>query len=374
MTTSRRLLVISFFIAFAVSLAPAARAVPMWSRRYSVPCSTCHAYPSLQLTATGLDFLRKGHRFDSDTFDKDFTHLLSAHIETEYDIAQGTPTQFSSPEFHFHAGGALSENFSAYADTMPDGEVESLYLQATKVMNKDGFVTGRAGKISPSIIRNYGNGLLASFSTPMILTDTTLGLNPFTPGRDSYGLSAAGGWKSLFAEAGVVNGDDIPGQVAVNRHKDTYASAEWSLPDGISGIGLYTYRGGYDITDPSVDAFDRYNRNAVFANFTRDKFRIAGAYVVGKDTIENQPQGKIRGYYVQGDLRPSGKLVPFARWEATRTDTGSEVDNQKKGTLGVAVSAYENDVSAARIVFEGARTTDSGGHRNSALIGLLLAF
>jgi hypothetical protein len=374
MPTSKQMLVISFFIAFAVSLAPAARAVPMWSRRYSVPCSTCHAYPSLQLTAAGLDFFRKGHRFDSDTFDKDFSHLLSAHIETQYQVAQGTATQFTTPEFHIHAGGAVSEYFSTYVDAMTTGEFESISLQATKIVNKDEFVTARAGKVSPTIIRNYANGLMASASTPMIITDTTLGSNPFTPARGSNGLTAAAGWKSLFFEGGVVNGEDIPGQVAVNRHKDTFASGELALPDGISGIGLYTFRGGYDIEDPSIAAFDRYNRNALFANFTRDKFRVAGAYVTGKDTIANQPEGKIRGYYVQTDLQATGKVAPFARWESTRTDTGSEVDRQRKGTLGVALNAFQNDVSAARVVFEGARTNDGGSHNNSVLIGLLLAF
>ena len=36
--------------------------------------------PSLQLTADGLDFYRRGHRFKNDTYDKDFTHLLSSHV------------------------------------------------------------------------------------------------------------------------------------------------------------------------------------------------------------------------------------------------------------------------------------------------------
>src|SRR5262249_22554142 len=37
-------------------------AIPMWSRRYSVPCSYCHAFPGLQLTSAGIDFFRRGHR------------------------------------------------------------------------------------------------------------------------------------------------------------------------------------------------------------------------------------------------------------------------------------------------------------------------
>ena len=370
----QRMLIFVCFILIIVSLAPAAWAVPMWSRRYNVPCSLCHSYPSLQLTSAGLDFFRKGHRFDTDTFDKDLSHLLSAHIEAEYDFVQGTPTQFTRPDLHLHAGGAVSEHFSAYADANVNNDFETIYLQATKSIGKDGFVTARAGKLSPTIIRNYANGIMASASNPLIITDTTLGPNPFTPARDSYGISGAGGWKSLFFEGGVINGDDIPGQAAVNRHKDFYASGEYALPDGISGVGLYTHRGGYDIEQSDLAGFDRYDRTAVFANFTRSRFRIAGAWLTGRDSIAHQPRETIRGFYVQGDIKTFSKVVPFVRYDFTRTNTGSDPERQRKGTIGVALSAFETDVSAARIAVEAARLTAGGTHTNSALINLLLAF
>src|SRR5262249_4431802 len=93
-----------------------AEAVPAWSRRYGVACGTCHAFPSLQLTATGLDFFRRGHRMAGDTTDKDITHLLSAHGEWDYEVKNGESNPFESPEFHLHAGGAFSQYFSAYVD------------------------------------------------------------------------------------------------------------------------------------------------------------------------------------------------------------------------------------------------------------------
>ncbi len=323
----------------------------------------------------GLDFFRKGHRFDTDTFDKDFSHFLGGHVETEYDIAQGTASQFTQPDFHLHAGGALSEYFSAYLDANVNNDFEAIYAQATKAFGKESFVTARAGKLTPTIIRNYANGIMASASTPLIITDSTLGLNPFTPARGSFGVTAAGGWKSLFFETGVVNGEDIPGQVSVNRHKDFFASGEFALPDGVTGIGLYTHRGGYDITDPSVGAFDRYNRSALFANFTRSAYRVAGAYVTGKDSIASLSDQKIRGWYVQGDLNSIRKIAPFVRYEATRTNDGaSDVERQRKGTIGFSLTAFETEVGAGRIVIEGSRTTSAESHSNSALVNLLLAF
>ena len=69
--------------------APPLSAIPAWSRRYGAPCGLCHDYPSLQLTGQGLDFFRRGHRLKGDAFDKDFTHVLSAHIEWEYDVVEG---------------------------------------------------------------------------------------------------------------------------------------------------------------------------------------------------------------------------------------------------------------------------------------------
>lgn len=174
----------------------------------------------------------------------------------------------------------------------------------------------------------------------------------------------------------MINGEDIPGQVAVNRHKDVFASGEVMLPDGVSGIGLYTHRGGYDIEDPSVAGFDRYNRSGIFANFTRDAFRLAGAYLTGRDTIEGQAdRPKITGYYAQADLNKLKNVVPFIRYESARTDSGGgEVERQRRGVIGLSFSAFENEVSGARITVEAARTTDGGGHSNSGLISLILAF
>jgi len=369
-----KIIIYTTLILITAAMVPSAWAVPMWSRRYSVACSVCHSAPSLQLTSTGLDFFRKGHRFEKDTFDKDVSHLLSAHVETEYSVEKGTPSQFTKPDFHLHAGGAVSENFSTYVDANVNNDFEAVYGQGTWVTGKESFFTARAGKLNPTIIRNYAGGLMASASTPLIITDTTLGSNPFTPSRGSFGVTVAGGWKSLFFEGGLINGEDVPGQAAVNRHKDTYVSAEYALPDGISGVGAYYHRGGYDLVDPAAMTFDRYDRAALFANFTRDKYRVAGAYLTGKDSIATQPRPKISGYYVQADFHPVSLITPFVRYEYSKTDIGSDRAHQRKATLGCSLMLYETDVSGGRVVFEGARNNTGDGRANSALISLLLAF
>jgi hypothetical protein len=124
----KRGFVLAAIVLLALGLAMPASALPQWARRYNVNCSTCHAWPSEQLTATGLDFLRRGHRLKGDGFDKDLTHLLSAHVEWQYDFAQGATNQFNKPEFHIHGGGALAASFSGYLDVNVNNDVEAAYL------------------------------------------------------------------------------------------------------------------------------------------------------------------------------------------------------------------------------------------------------
>ncbi len=365
------LLIGGLFLAWA----PDASGVAMWSRRYGVACGYCHAYPSLQLTATGVDFLRRGHRIAGDDFDKDLTHQLSAHVEWTYQAKEGEPTEFESPSFHIHGGGALSKAFSLYVDATINEELEAAHLQYTLEKGSDSYFTARVGKVSPTLVRNYGNGLIASASTPLILTDATLASNPFTPARDSFGVDVAGRWKSLFVQAGVVNGEDVEGQAAVKNHKDIYATGEVALPDGISGVGLYYYRGGYDLGDPDTGfLFDRYDRKGVVANFTRDRFRLAGAHLYGKDEVSNLPDRKLRGCFAQADVQAAGWLVPFARYDHVTAEDESGKDRTEKETLGFAVELYESQMTAGRLVLEASRKREAGVTANAALFHLLWIF
>ena len=359
-----------------VHAAPAS-AVPAWSRRYSVSCGYCHAYPSLQLTASGLDFLRRGHRMKGDSFDKDLANLLSSHAEWTYTKQEKEAAPFESPEGHLHAGGAISSHFSTYTDvTLNGGELETLMLQFTKEHGDESYFTARVGKISPTIIRNYGNGLMASASTPLVLTDATLADNPFTPARGSYGIDVGQRWKKLFVQTGVLNGEDVPGQASVNDHKDFFATAELTATDQPSGVGVYYYRAGYDLGDPAVapTLFDRYDRTSVFANYTRDKVRLAGAYAFGKDRVQTLPERKIRGYYVQADVHPAAWAAPFARYDWVQTEREDATERTWKVTAGCALRLFESDITAGRAVVELYRRSDAGTAANGVQFNLLWAF
>ena len=364
--------VVIFFAPFLVTTP--ASAVPMWSRRYGMACGSCHASPGLQLTDGGLDFLRRGHRMDGDAFDKDFTHLVAAHGEWAYEILKGQSTAFSTPEFHLHAGGALSKYASAYVDANINNDFEAIYVQLTKSFGDTTYLTARGGKFSPVLIRNYGLGLMASASNPLIITDIALDLNPFTPSRGSSGLSFAARVKSFFFETGVVNGEDDTTATVAN-HKDVYVTAEFTVPDQVSGVGLYFYRGGYDIAVPLVgEEFDQYYRAGVFANFTQDKFRVAGAYLRGTDRLTTLTDRTITGYFVQADGYPSGWVAPFVRFDDVRTEIDAVSARVQKATLGCAVRLYETEIGGGRVGLEISRRKDDSVESNGALLNLIFAF
>ena len=130
MTRNRLALIALSLLSFILAYAAPAAAVPMWTRRYGVACSTCHAFPSLQLSDVGLDFLRRGHRMTGDTFPKNVTDLISGHGEWEHAVEEHGSTAFQSPAFHFHIGGALSEYFSTYIDANVNSDFEAVYAQA----------------------------------------------------------------------------------------------------------------------------------------------------------------------------------------------------------------------------------------------------
>jgi hypothetical protein len=360
--------------AFALCLPSAA--VPMWARRYNVACSTCHNWPAFQLTAVGLDFLRRGHRLKGDGFDKDWTHLVAGHVEWEYDAASGSTNQFNSPNFHLHAGGALTENFSGYVNANINNDIEAAYLQYTKEWGDDTYFTARGGRLSPTLLKNYGNGLEAGASDPLILSSTSLNANPFTPDRLNNGVDVGGRYQMFFAQAGVLNGDDVAGQAAIGHHKDFYATLE-AMPDGVSGAGLYYHHGGYDLGDPAAAALlnDSYHREGVFANYTQSLFRLAGAYLYGKDHVATViPERKIQGWYAQVNGYPSGWVAVWVRYDDTKTTDETGQLRTRQGTVGATFKVFEMNTTSARIALEAGRQQTPGTHTNLGVVNLLWAF
>lgn len=369
-------LAVLFAAGGALALCRPGAAVPMWARRYNVGCNTCHNWPAFQLTAVGLDFLRRGHRLKGDGFDKDWTHLVAGHVEWEYDAASGSTNQFNSPEFHLHAGGALTENFSGYLNANVNNDIEAAYLQYTKEWGDDTYFTARGGRLSPTLLRNYGNGLEAGASDPLILSDTTLNANPFTPDRTNNGIDVGGRYQMFFTQVGVLNGDDVAGQASVGHHKDFYATLE-ATPDGVSGVGLYYHHGGYDLGDPTAppQLADSYHREGVFANYSQPLFRIAGAYLYGQDHVATVATArKIQGWYAQVNGYPSGWVAVWVRYDDTKTTDETGQLRTRQGTVGATLKVFEMNTTSGRIALEAGRQETPGTHTNLGVVNLIWAF
>ena len=181
----------------------------------------------------------------------------------------------------------------------------------------------------------------------------------------------------FFAQAGVLNGDDVAGQASVGHHKDFYATLE-AMPDGVSGVGLYYHHGGYDLGDPAAAPLlnDSYQREGVFANYTQSLFRIAGAYLFGKDQVDTvTPDRKIHGYYAQVNGYPTGWVALFVRYDDTTTqdETGGLTRN-RQNTVGATFKVFEMSTTSARLVLEASRQQTPGAHTNLGVVNLLWAF
>ena len=120
--------------------------------------------------------------------------------------------------------------------------------------------------------------------------------------------------------------------------------------------------------------FDPYDRTSVFANYTRDRVRLAGAYAFGKDRVETLAERKIRGFYVQADVHPVDWGVPFARYDWVGTEQEGETERTWKVTVGCALTLFESDITAGRAVIELYRKNEAGVGANGVMANLLWAF
>jgi hypothetical protein len=168
----------------------------------------------------------------------------------------------------------------------------------------------------------------------------------------------------------------VAGQASVGHHKDFYATLE-AMPDGVSGAGLYYHHGGYDLGDPALppQRNDSYQRQGVFANYTQSLFRVAGAYLYGKDSVATvTPERKIHGYYAQVNGYPTGWVAVFARYDDTTTQDETGKLRTRQGTVGATFKVFEMHTTSARIALEAARQQTPGAHTDLGVVNLLWAF
>jgi len=395
-------------------------AVPAFSRLTGSSCNACHATPTWQLTTMGLEFLKNGHRMEAlkvDPKDQKLDNYLSFvwkgraygdtldSQRTGLATTQKPATNFEQHSFSLYTGGALSDRFSYFTElylnentgntsganvVQGDASRKKLaeaFLQYNQPINKDLFLSVRAGEILPGILHVFGVGARSAEQRALVLNDPLAGSsNTFRPFSRQQGIDAT--LNSAHSETsfsvGVVNGSStsVTNSIDADNHKDWYASALWSFDKNQSAAGLYHYEGQYSNYATANDfstalTFDnKFKKDGLLARFIRDKFRVVGAYFLGEETmapgtlVNGVPASKTKnkGFYGLVDYNFTDSFGIFARYDSL--DPNKDIANNETTMvmLGLNGMLYQSDKSGARWNFEYTEK-QSYNHGNITTIG-----
>ena len=379
-------------------------AIPAWSRLTGTSCNACHATPTWQLTTTGLEFLKNGHRMEAtklDAKDQKLDNYMSFvwkgraygdsldSKRTGLATTQKPATNFEQHSFSLYTGGALSDRFSYFTElylsentgnasgaNVVQGDaarkkLAEAFLQYNQPINPDMFVAVRAGEILPGILHVFGVGARSAEQRALVLNDPLAGnSNTFRPFSRQQGMDAT--LNSTHSETslsvGVVNGSStsVTNSIDADNHKDWYASALWSFDKSQSAVGLYHYQGQFSNYATPNDfatalSFDnKFKKDGLMARFIRDKFRLVGAYFLGEETmapgtiISGVPTTKTKnkGFYGLVDYNFTDSFGIFARYDSL--DPNKDVANNQITMVmfGLNGMLYQSDKSGARWNFE----------------------
>ncbi|HEX9081264.1 MAG TPA: hypothetical protein VF768_03240 [Holophagaceae bacterium] len=360
-------------------------AVPAWARKTGMACADCHAIPTLQLTATGLDFQRNGARMDpasADTTNQSLDTYASLTVDASAQAVKGVKpaTQTAQPDIQLVSGGALSNRFSYTlmyhfnTGATPADGMEEAFIQYNLPLSKTAFLQIRGGQFNPELLRDFGLGAGSVLGAPAVLSTPMTATSPFTLDAAGRGLDVKLNWARLEVAAGVMdtltsttdaNGASVSGPSPTN-HKDTYASALYRFDDYASGIGLFRLDGQNPVLDPATPGqvlfTDNFYRNGVLARFIRDGWRLMGGYFEGQHQVSvDGTTTKNAGYFTQCDVNLSQAFGFFGRYDSVRPNKVDATLNQNVKTLGVTGFAFATAKTGGRWTLEASRTSFNNG-------------
>ena len=370
-------------------------AIPAWSRLTGTSCNACHATPTWQLTSTGLEFLKNGHRMEAtkvDAKEQKLDNYMSFiwkgraygdSLDTQRTGLANTQkpaTNFEQHSFSLYTGGALSDRFSYFTElylnentgnTSGANVVQSdagrkklaeAFLQYNQPLGKDMFLAVRAGEILPGILHVFGVGARSAEQRAIVLNDQLAGsTNTFRPFSRQQGIDATLNGKNFEAAFGVLDGSStsITNSIDADNHKDWFGSFLYSFDANHSAVGVYHYDGQYSNYATANDfstalSFDnKFKKDGLLARFIRDKFRVVGAYFMGEETMNLAgTKTKNKGYYGLVDYNFSDSFGMYVRLDSL--DPNKDVANNETtmAMLGLNGMLYQSDKSGARWNFE----------------------
>lgn len=373
---------LGFPIGIALMSSKEAEAIPAWSRKYGIECSSCHFGGTNRLTPLGRDFLWRGHRMKDTENVKDtggdikLMEYMSFASKVRFEAAKDDDpsTKFDVESLSIYSGGPLFDNYSYFfeiylhergkesnstgtgsIDTATREKLAEAYLYYNSNPMGDSYWFARAGQYTPRVIHTASTGGRTSISRPAILNDNAGG-NLFTPRDRFYGATFGFVSKdSLYSEFGITNGgggNARPNQPENNEPKDYWGTIEKVLDTEGSSVGLYGYSGVYPITGPPAFE-DKFTRIGIVGALNRENYEISGGYFFGKNDLPTGGARDPKGYFVEAALNSSPKVTWYGRYDFTDFDLGSK---KTGATIGASVRLSQ----LGRMVFEVSDTKVTG--------------
>jgi hypothetical protein len=377
-----------------------ADAIPAWTRKYGMDCSSCHV-AGFKLNRLGQNFLRAGHTMADDAGAKNdvSTHVSVAQKSrfnwstTEVnDVTTAKTNSFEQHALSLYMGGPLQKEFSYFAELywhensgntsgasdLNDygrSKLADAYLQYLNRQSDESWTSVRFGQFSPYLLHLHGVGARLSQDRPYVINSGTVGDNPYKAFQRQYGLEVSQYVRNLYAAVGLMNGTGgkLFNRVDNDLKKDVYGTVDYSLDEAGSMLGLYGYLGHYPLAVDKPTAYvgyDDFNQLGVLGNYSRKEGAVVASLYSGKneftrvndlaapfDSLAAVDQ-KSLGYYAELQvyaLHP--RLQPYFRWDFWDVNTDVD-DNEVSGPL-VGVSWRAMD--AGRLVLHYQQLTSKKG-------------
>ena len=347
-----------------------ASAIPAWSRRYDVACSTCHYPAPPRLNTYGHKFRRAQYRLPEE-FGKDADWkavgnyvAMRARARYEYDSPEqgfsGSPTgddtvknSFKLNDATFFFAGPIAKNFSGFVELERPGdaaEIEAVVSIGGVRGTPDSFWTFRIGQFHT--LSRVGFGGLdrpTGISTPNALSRALVSGNDFKLNQDQVGVEGTYVHGNHRFIGQILNGGDAADgkttdRADQNRDKDYLLAWEMIWGDTASGLTVFSYDGTQneydDLTAPDVVSFNRYGVTA--AQVWDNGFEVQGGYVTGTDDYRLEPVPGIDsidgdGYWLEiaKYWEKLHNLTIFGRFDSTDPNNDVDDDARDQITLGL---------------------------------------
>lgn len=357
-----------------------ASAIPAWSRKYGVACTTCHYPAPPRLNIYGQKFRRAQYRtveeFNKDVDWKSLGNYISMRIRAGYSNdspektfpgSTGVKSGFSLNDATLFFAGPVTKHFSGFVELERPGNeeiIEAVVSIGGIRGTPDSFWTFRLGQFHT--LARVGFGGLdrpTGISTPLALSRALVGSNAFKLNQDQVGVEGTYVNKNHRIIGQILNGSNLShtpsggslvsettDQADQNRDKDYLLAYELLWGKTASGLSVFGYDGRQDdLTSTAAPDIVKMKRYGVTASEVfKNGFEIQGGYVMGKDdyavpVVVGVDSRDGRGYWGQVEwyLEKAKDLTLFARYDSVDPDTDVSKNTRTQALIGFVLPLAE---------------------------------